>query len=112
MRKILPLFFVVVIGYWALPTVSNLIANVASSDRPAPWEQVVGLYFPSGSSGSAIESPRFWTLQQCKNWTNGMKSMHQGYGRGGNASHMCGWGMLRTDSETGLPQMRDFIAGE
>ena len=112
MKKITPFLFLAAFVYLALPTLSNLVADIASKDRPAPWEQVVGLYFPNGSNGSAIESPRFWTLQQCKNWTSGMKSMHQGYGRGGNASHVCGWGILRTDDKTGLPKMRDFISEE
>lgn len=112
MRKLTPFIFVAIFIYLALPTISNAIAGLVSPDRPAPWEQVVGLYFPTGASGSAIESPHFWSLKQCKNWTSGMKAMHQGYGRAGNASYVCGWGILRSDSKTGLPEMRDFIQGE
>jgi hypothetical protein len=112
MRKITPILFIIAFIYLALPTVSNLAANLVSKDRPAPWERVVGLYFPTGASGKPIESPRFSTLQQCRNWTAGMSAMHQGYGRGGNASWVCGWGIIRADSDTGLPKMRDFIQGE
>lgn len=98
-----------IVGYIALPTISNMVAGMTFKNEPAPWESVVGLYFPTGSNGSAIESPHFSKLSQCRNWAKGMRDMHLSSGRGANASAVCGWGILRADDKTGLPAMRDFI---
>jgi len=109
-----PYFIIIalVIIWFILPIVSNFAANMTFAKSPAPWESVVGLYFPEGSRGSAIESPHFATLSQCKNWTSGMKSMHKGYTANSNGEWVCGWGIIRADKASGLPKMRDFIQGE
>lgn len=112
MKRILPILIALTIGYFILPTVSNLVAGLTFPNKPAPWESVVGLYFPNGATGSSIESPHFGTLRQCKNWSAGMTEMHQGYGRGAAATWVCGWGILRPDKQSGLPKMRDYIQSE
>ena len=97
-------------GAWfALPVLSNLAANMVWKDRPAPWEGVVGMYFPEGARAAGIESPRFSSLKQCRNWTAGMSAMHQGYtSSAGSAEWVCGWGILRYDEARGVMNMRDF----
>lgn len=110
MKRSILIIALVVGGYFALPTVSNLTANLVWKSGPAPWESVAGMYFPEGARGNGIESPRFSSLQQCRNWANGMASMHQGYSAAArDAQWVCGWGILRFDEETGVLSMRDIV---
>jgi len=112
MRRLYIVFLIFVAGYFALPYVNNFVSNMAFPDKPAPWENIVGLYFPIGATGTAIQSPEFSTMQQCRNWTIGMGNMHRGYGSGGSAEWVCGWGFFRYNAKTGLPNMRGFIQSE
>lgn len=100
---------IVIAGYFALPTISNFVSNVIFQTKPAPWESVVGLYFPDGARGNAIQSPEFSALSQCKNWAAGMHAMHNSYTAATNSESICGWGIVRANKATGLPKMRDFI---
>jgi hypothetical protein len=112
MKRIYIVILIIVGGYFVLPFANNAVSSMAFADKPAPWEGVVGLYFPIGASGKAIQSPEFSNLQQCRNWTAGMGNMHRGYGAGGSAEWVCGWGILRYNTKTGLPNMRGFIQSE
>lgn len=109
MRRFYIIALLLIVGYFTLPFINNFVSNMAFSDKPAPWESIVGLYFPIGATGTAIQSPEFSNMQQCRNWTSGMSNMHRGYGSGGSAEWVCGWGVFRYNSKTGLPNMRGFI---
>lgn len=104
------IIILVVGGYFALPIISNLAANTSWKTGPAPWESVAGMYFPEGARGAGIESPRFSSLKQCRNWATGMATMHQGYSSAArDAQWVCGWGILRYSESSGVLKMRDFI---
>jgi|GEM_PF-4587516 len=112
LRNIVIIIFLIG-GYFALPVVSNLAANLVWKSGPAPWESVAGMYFPEGPRGAGIESPRFSSLKQCRNWTTGMATMHRGYSSAARDSQwICGWGILRFDEKTGVLKMRDFIQSD
>lgn len=111
MRFLILIFALFVALPYIAPTINDPVSNMAFSQSPAPWEDVVGLYFPIGTSGKPIQSPVFSNLQQCRNWVSGMESMHRGYGSGG-TDWACGWGFIRYDSDTGLPKFRGFIQSE
>lgn len=110
MKRLILITILLIGGYFALPTVSNLVANMVWKSSPAPWESVAGMYFPEGARGAGIESPRFSSLKQCRNWAAGMASMHTGYSSAArDAQWVCGWGILRFNDQTGVLSMRDFI---
>lgn len=112
------LILILVVLVFAVPVVAPMIntplSNMIFKAKPAPWETVIGLYFPTGTSGKPIQSPEFGSLQQCLNWTAGMSAMHRGYAGGsGGAQWACGWGIfIDYKEQTGLPGFRGFTQND
>ena len=69
--------FAIFVGWFIFGDPAKAVANYWWADRPAPWEQVDGYYYPDNSDLTVYSTASdLLSLQGCRDWAYSLAAMN------------------------------------